>query len=312
MRAVQLLGPRTFAAVETSRPASFAPGDVEIRLELAAICGSDRPGYLTGVDKWGEQPLGYPVHECIGTVVRAPGNEELVGRRVIAIPNRDGGLSEYFHSPRFKVHELRAGLPLETAIMIQQLATVIAAVERLGEVRGKRVAVLGLGPAGLQFGYLLRQLGVAHLAGFDLRDRSRAPFIEIFDEVRHLPEVGATYEIVVDAVGHDVEVVNLAIETAGHGGRVLIFGVPDQDIYPLRFERFFRKCLELVACVQPDWQVYLPRAEDYLAQHPELGRLVTHVVPVVRVLEAFESAFASNGSGNGKVLISVDEWMDRA
>lgn len=308
MRSVQLLGPGKVATVEVPLSGELGPNEVEVRLELASICGSDRPGFLTGVDKIGEAPVGYPVHECIGTVVRSSGDASLVGKRVIAIPNRDAGLCQYFHAPVFKTHPLKSTLPLETVILAQQLATVLAAVDRLGDVRGKSAAVLGLGPAGLQFGYVLRGMGVARLAGFDPRDRSGAPFAAVFDSIDRTPRAGESFELVVEAVGHDLEVVNTAIEASAHGGTVLYFGVPDEDLYPFTFKRFFRKCLQLIANVQPDWQIYLPRAEEYLNAHPDLGALVTDVIPVEDAQTAFETAFVREETGHGKVLISVDAW----
>ncbi len=309
MRSVQLLGPRTIVPVEVPPPTELGPDQVEVRLELAGICGSDRPGFLSGADRDGARPVGYPTHECIGTVVRSSGDASLVGTRVIAIPNRDAGLSQVFHAPIAKTHVLASSLPPRTAILVQPLASVLAAIDRLGDVAGKRVAVLGLGPIGISFGYVLRDMGVASVDGFDPRNRSAAPFIGVFDRIEPAPPADAGYELVVEAVGHDLEVVNTAIEAAAFAGTVLYFGVPDDDVYPFEFKRFFRKCLQLVANVQPDWQTYLPRAETYLLAHPELGALVTDVVPVRQVLRAFEIAFGGRASGHGKVLISVDDWL---
>lgn len=308
MRSVQLLGPRELVPVEVPTPGELGRDEVEVRLELAGICGSDKPGFINGVDKVGERPVGFPTHECVGTVVRSSGDPTLVGKRVIAIPHRDAGLSQIFHAPIFKTHPLRSSLPMSTVILAQPLATVLAAVDRLGEVAGKSAAVIGLGPIGISFGYILRQLGVASLTGFDLRDRSTVPLTEVFDRIGNSPAPGEQFDIVVEAVGHDLEVVNTAIEAAAYRGTVLFFGVPDDDIYPIKFKRFFRKCLQLVANVQPDWQTYLPRAEEYLVAHPDLGDLVTDVVPVEDAHVAFETAFVNDEAGHGKVLISVDSW----
>jgi len=308
MQSVQLLGPRELVVAEVPVPGELGPDEVEVRLELASICGSDKPGFMSGVDKTGQTPLGFPCHECVGTVVRSSGDPSLVGKRVICIPNRDGGLSELFVGPIFKTHPLKSTLPLETAILAQPLATVLAALDRLDDVKGKRAAVIGLGPIGISFGYVLRDMGVASLTGFDLRDRSSVPFASVFDRIESAPAEGEEFDLVIEAVGHKPDVVNTAIEAAVYRGTVLFFGVPDDDIYTFKFKRFFRKCLQLVANVQPNWQVYLPRAEEYLVAHPDLGQLVTDVVPVEEVNKAFEIAFVNEEIGHGKVLISVDAW----
>ncbi|WP_377103883.1 alcohol dehydrogenase catalytic domain-containing protein [Propionicimonas sp. T2.31MG-18] len=308
IKSVQLLGPQILQNVEVPSPGDLGPDEVEVRLELAGICGSDKPGFIHGVDKIGERPVGFPTHECVGTVVRSSGDQSLVGKRVIAIPNRDAGLGELFHAPIFKTHVLTSDLPMQTVILAQPLATVLAALDRLGDVTGKNAAVLGLGPIGISFGYVLRSMGVASLAGFDLADRTGAPFTELFDSIGHIPAEGQEFDIVVEAVGHDLEVVNTAIEATAYRGTALFFGVPDDDIYPFKFKRFFRKCLTMVANVQPHWLTYLPRAENFLVDHPDLGAIVTDVVPVQEAHTAFETAFVNPRPDRGKVLISVDAW----
>ena len=308
MRSVQLLGPRELVSVEAPVPGELGTDEVEVRLELAGICGSDRPGFVHGVDQVGERPVGFPTHECVGTVVRSSGDPSLVGKRVIAIPNRDAGLSQLFHAPIFKTHPLRSTLPIQTVILTQPLASVLAALDRLGDLTGKTAAVIGLGPIGISFGYVMRTMGVASLVGFDPRDRGTAPLAHVFDKIGGAPAAGEEFDIVVEAVGHNLDVVNVAIEAAAYRGTVLFFGVPDEDVYPFKFKKFFRKCLNLVANVQPHWQTYLPRAEEFLVAHPGLGALVTDVIPVEEAHLAFETAFLNDETGHGKVLISVDGW----
>ena len=308
MQSVRLLGPGKLVSVEVPMPGDLGSDEVEVRLELAGICGSDKPGFLHGIDKVGERPAGFPTHECVGTVLRSSGDPSLVGRRVIAIPNRDAGLSQLFHAPISKTHLLQSDLPMQTVILAQPLATVLAALDRLGDVTGKSAAVIGLGPIGISFGFVLRTMGVGSLAGFDVRDRTTAPLAHIFDEIGDTPAPGEEFDIVVEAVGHDLDVVNTAIEAAAYRGTVLYFGVPDDDVYPLKFKRFFRKCLSLVANVQPHWHTYLLRAEQFLVAHPDLGVLVTDVVPVEEAHVAFETAFVNDEVGHGKILISVDGW----
>ena len=309
MQSVQLVGPKRFAPVRVPIPSRLEPDEVLVRLELAGICGSDRPGFMAGADETGSARAGFPVHECIGTVVRGPRGLSLEGRRVISIPNGNAGLCEQFVAPAFKTHALTSTLPSPTAILTQPLATVLAALDRLEDVTGKRVAVIGLGPIGIMFGYALREIGVASLVGFDPRDRSTAPFAGVFDTIESAPAADDQFDLVIEAVGHNPEVINTAIEAAVFRGTVIYFGVPDEDVLPFRFKRFFQKCLRLIANVQPDWPTYLPRAEGYLATHPDLGQLVTAVIPVNEVTRAFEIAFGTQETGHGKVLISVDAWM---
>ena len=45
-------------------------------------------------------------------------------------------------------------------------------------------------------------------------------------------------------------------------GTVLAFGVPDQPVYAIEYETFFRKNAHLMACVTPNWSEYLAKARD--------------------------------------------------
>jgi L-iditol 2-dehydrogenase len=310
MRSVRLVGPAAITCVEAPLPNELGADQVEVILEMAGICGSDKPGFITGVNENGETPAGYPVHECVGTVSRSSGDQSLVGRRVIAIPNNDAGLSERFHASITKLHVIQSRLPLSTIILAQPLATVLAALDRVGDVHNQRVAVIGLGPIGLKIGFVLRQRGAAHIAGFDPRDRTHSPLVSAFDRIETGPVPIDEFDLVVDAVGHNEDVVNSAIEAAAHRGTVLFFGVPDSDTYRIKFNRFFRKNLMMVANVQPDWSRYLPMAEEFLVNHPELSALVTDICPVDSVEKAYEAAFLGDGFGRGKVLISVDSWLN--
>lgn len=309
LRSVQMAGPAHLKPASTTDTVVPGHAEVRVRLELAGICGSDKPGFVWGKDKDGNSPAGFPAHECIGTVLEAPGHPDLVGQRVIAIPNHDAGLREEFCAAVSKTYILRYQLPDTTAILAQPLATVLAAIDRLGDIRRASACVLGLGPIGLMFGYVLRERGAGSLVGYDRQDRSGAPFSSSFDRTTTELESDAAFDIVVDAVGHDQELVNFAISKTTHSGTMLAFGVPDDDIYALNYKAFFRKCLAMIANVQPDWQTYLPLAEEFIAAHPDLGKLVTHVFDVAEAQSAFETAFLLEDPARGKVLISAGSWQ---
>ena len=311
IRAFRLAGPAELRPAYTP-PVDPKPGQVEVRLELAGLCGSDRPGFVQGLDKHGERPAGFPTHECLGTILRAPDEPRLVGKRAIAIPVHDAGLLERFVAPVTSAYVVSGSLPDEIAILAQPLATVLAAVDRLPDPRGARGAVVGLGPIGLMFGYVLRQLGVASIDGFDRRDRTGAPLVEAFDQIGVWAAESGGYDLVVDAVGHNPAIVNECIEMSGKRGVLLAFGVPDDDVYPLRYQTFFRKNMTIVANVQPRWTTYLPAGENYLVRHRALGDLVTDVFDVADAQQAFTAAFLEDAATRGKVLLRADSWQSES
>lgn len=287
----------------------LGPGEIEVRLEVAGLCGSDRAGFVRGMNPEGQQLPGFPVHECLGTVLRAPDDPSLVGKRAIAIPIHDAGLVERFAAPLTSTHVVGGVLPDKITLLAQPLATVLAAVDRLPDIRGARAAVVGLGPIGLMFGFVLRQRGVASIDGFDRRDRTGAPLVDAFDRIGTRHGGARAYDLVVDAVGHNPVVVNQCIELSDQRGILLAFGVPDDDVYPINYKAFFRRNMALIANVQPHWQTYLPRGEDYLMRHPTLGALVTDIFDVTDAQQAFHAAFLEDAPARGKVAISADSWL---
>ena len=69
MKALQLVRPRQFQAVEIARP-EIGDDQILVRLEKAVVCGSDIPKF-TGMWRGLQYPLppGMPIHECVGIVV---------------------------------------------------------------------------------------------------------------------------------------------------------------------------------------------------------------------------------------------------
>ncbi len=173
-RTALLERPRHFELVDRPMPQA-GPGDVIVRVAATAVCHTDL-GIFTG-----DHPgVKYPVvmgHEATGTVESLgdevsglkPGqpviinpiiscghcdsckrglehlcrNAGLFGREV------DGSMSEYVRLASRYAHPLPVELPLADATLIETLATVRHAQDRLGVVAGESVVVLGQGTTGL-------------------------------------------------------------------------------------------------------------------------------------------------------------------
>src|SRR5437868_7831385 len=93
MRAVQMVAPQALHFVEVPEP-TVAPGEVLVRMEYLAVCGSDLKFYDRNLpaDSY-PLPPGRPCHECVGTIEASSVPEFKVGQRVIALV-RSGGLVE--------------------------------------------------------------------------------------------------------------------------------------------------------------------------------------------------------------------------
>jgi threonine dehydrogenase-like Zn-dependent dehydrogenase len=91
-------------------------------------------------------------------------------------------------------------------------------------------------------------------------------------------------------------------------GVVLSFGVPDQPVYPIEYETFFRKNATLVAVVTPDWSDYLVRACDlYQTNQHELAWMVTHRLPIREAAKAF-TLYERHEENILKVILDASAW----
>lgn len=115
-------------------------------------------------------------------------------------------------------------------------------------------------------------------------------------------------DICIEAVGHQTETLNDCLDLVRKQGTVLSFGVPDQPVYPIEYETFFRKNATLVAVVTPDWSDYLIRACDlFLTHHTELAWLVTHRLPIKDAAKAF-TLYEQHEENILKVILDAAAW----
>ena len=173
-----------------------------------------------------------------------------MGSRIVGWADRHKGLAEYFLAQADNVLVLDGeALTPQRATVIQPLCTVLDGLERPGDVRGARVAVIGQGSIGTLFSHALNQRGAAHVTGVDPIDRRDVAAEFGVDEcvwdtasrwAARLSDAERP-DIVVEAVGHQGGTLDDAVQAVGHGGRVLGFGVPDEPYYAFPFARFFRK-----------------------------------------------------------------------
>jgi threonine dehydrogenase-like Zn-dependent dehydrogenase len=280
---------------------------VLVRLLAGGICGSDLPSFIgrrnTFVDFYG-QP-GYPLHEVVGEVV---GGELPAGTRVVGWAEHHLGLAELF------VARVDAITPVEEfadveATVVQPLSTVLHQLDRIPDVSGKRVAVIGQGSIGLLFSHAVKTRGAAWVTGVDRVDRSDVAAAFGVDEVVHNDAAAwaadAEADIVVEAVGHHSGPLEAAVTALAPNGTVLAFGVPDETHYAFPFMAFFRKHATLISGAAIDRAQALANAREYLLAHRALLEpYITTVVGVHDAQAAFETAINPT-AGRLKVVLQV-------
>jgi len=325
MKALQILKPRHFAQVHVDIPDLKTAGldRILVQPSWVSMCGSDIP-YFTGRKRRKLYPLpaGAPIHECVGRVVESSTGLLQPGDQVIAIPEGDQGLAEFFIAQAAKTAKLPADLDDNgTSCLIQPLSTVMYAVDRLGNVEGKSIVVVGLGSIGLFFCWLLKKRGASRIVGIDpsalrcqvaeewgANEVISACSLEVWHAVSQNPAKWNPPDICIEAVGHQMETLNDCIALVAEEGTVLAFGVPDHQVYNIEFETFFRKNANLVACVTPNWGEYLAKSREiFLDERDALEALVTHRLPIRDAETAF-TMYERHEDGILKALIDMSDW----
>jgi (R,R)-butanediol dehydrogenase/meso-butanediol dehydrogenase/diacetyl reductase len=175
MSAVRWYGPRDLR-VETVATPQPSAGEALIRVERVGLCGSDLEEYREG-------PVSIPVdaipltlgHEVVGTVVACPGDEIVVGTRVVPdvvvgcghcwwcdrhqeglCPDllvrgqqQDGGLAEYMLADSRTTVVVPAAVDLDVAAFAEPCAVAVRALRKAGDLTGAVVCVYGAGTVGL-------------------------------------------------------------------------------------------------------------------------------------------------------------------
>ncbi|WP_269326909.1 zinc-dependent alcohol dehydrogenase [Kineosporia mesophila] len=303
MWAYRLAGPGRFERCSVPAPGEPSAGQVVVRTTSGGLCGSDL-GFFQGAttpegtlkeSMFGEP--GFPLHEITGQVVASAHPAHAVGDQVVGWATRADGVAEFVVTSGDEVAGYRSGLKPEIAVLLQPLACVLHAVGTMGDVRGKNVAVLGLGPIGLLFAHVLRARGAGHIVGVDrVRRDGIGPRFGV-DEVvwastgRWARDAILGPDLVVECIGHQAGTLNDAIRVAAFGGQIYFFGVADEATQSVNLRQLQRKNLTLRTGLTLDRRRMLAEADDYLAEHPELtSDYVTDVLHVVEIDAAFRRA----------------------
>jgi len=333
-KAAVLEAPRRFCIVERSRP-SPGPGEVVVRTAATAVCHTDLSIYT------GDHPgVRYPVvlgHESTGTVVavgegvaglasgqgalinpiiacghcdmcaRGAGNlcrnAGLMGREV------DGSLNQYLRIPSRYVYALPGHLPLAQATLIETLATVRHAQERIGLEKGESVAVLGQGTTGLLHTRLAVLAGANPVIAIsrtrwklDMASRMGAHHAletgaeDSVDEVRRLT-AGAGADVVIDTAGGAATLM-AAIEMLRPGGRLSPYAVSHECCAGFTTFPLYYKEMSIIGSRALVPLYMAPSIELVASGKVDVSGFVTATYP----LDATAEAFREYESNPGRIL----------
>ena len=321
MRAIQIVEPRKIAMLDNAPTPEPAEGEILVRCSHVAICGSNISQYK-GMGLWGKidfpNPVGWSGHENIGTIVKSRCDGWKEGELVLALPEGPYGFAEYIISRPPAIARLPQDTPDPAALIIAQpLATVLRALERTGEVRGQKCIVVGQGPMGLIFTHILSLMGASMVIATDLLDwrlkwserygadhiidASKKDTINIVNELTN----GEMMDFSVEAVGF-IDTLKTAAYLPGHGGRLLVFGVPHYESQEFPWYHVFRQEIQINTCVGPECGQFFQKAVDMLLDDraSALTEMVTPRMPWDKAPEAFEM-YAEHAKGTLKLTLEL-------
>lgn len=240
MKALQLIKPGEPVIVDIAVP---PVGDDEMLVRVEAVTTCPRWDILMyeGTDvldltKSPDYPLpaGWPGHEIAGVVVETgtkvckfqPG-DRIAAHWVKVYTEGESGYAEYAKFREDEIVPLPDHVSFEEAAPFELLKCVVRGMNQFGGeegIRGKSIAVAGLGPAGLLAMQLARIWGASRVVGADVSEKRIAYARERgVGEVVHADELkDQEVDLGYDCVGFSSSVQNLIRATRRH---VVVFGV---------------------------------------------------------------------------------------
>jgi threonine dehydrogenase-like Zn-dependent dehydrogenase len=285
---------------------------------VACLCGSDIPYFIGEKPSYPLEP-GYSLHEMVGVVKASRGARFQPGDRVLVVPVGQRGFYERYCVSEKRAIPLDARVPPEVALLAQPLGTVIFGLKKLPQVLDQDVAVVGAGAIGQLFCAALRNLGAREIIAIDRIDSrlelarrmgaTRAVNFEREEPAAAVAEAtrGAMADLVVEAVGHREQALNLCADLARRFARILYFGVPPETIDRVEWSKIFFKNLSIHTTVNPDFERDFPLAMRWIGEgRIDVRPLITHRFPLTEAQKAFET-YRDRKDGSIKVLLEFPE-----
>lgn len=328
MKTMMLTGIRKIDVFEIPDPEIINPNDILLRVKKVGICGSDVHYYKYG--KIGDQVVTFPYvlgHECSAVVEKVGSdvsNLELgdlvavdpavscfqcdqchLGRfhtcrnlKFLAVPGQlQGCLSEYIVMPESSCYKVGSNLKPDHATLVEPLTIGFYSVQQAGDITGKNIGILGIGPIGLSVLQMAKiqnskrifctdkldsRLSVAQQLGVDWignPDRSN-----IVKEIQR--EEQYFLDVVFECCGQQ-DALNQAIEILNPGGKLIIVGIPESDEISFNIHELRRKEIKIInirrqnECVQ---------SVIDLIHHKKINPnfMITHQFSFQEVAKAFE------------------------
>ncbi len=310
MRALHVIKPNEFVQENVDVPV-IVPGQALIRLDYGLVCGSDIPKFA---GLWPDSPIplkvGMPLHECVGVVEESAVDGLERGAQVLAIPNDEAGFSEFFVTSEDMIVPLHDWTEddLPCAALGQPTSTVHFALDKLYNISGARVLVVGLGGIGMICAIVLKTSGAEAIVGIepnDFRRKHAADNLDVDARSEWSDTMRGNFDIAIEAVGGSVfpETSGMCFDAVRPLGEVLLMGLPTVPNPQIPVRPIIGKNLHVAGSLSPPWGEYLPRGMQTVRDSLDKFRpMITQSFPWTEAAAAFE-LFVEKDAERIKILL---------
>ncbi|MDK2807850.1 MAG: hypothetical protein PWP24_584 [Clostridiales bacterium] len=339
MQALVYEGDKNIQIKEVEVPA-LQENEVRIKVKYCGICGTDIHIYSGDGGAFAVNPPLIMGHEFSGTVeaVGEMVSKVAVGDLVSVDPNRmcgecyycnngmeqfceqvigigttsNGGFAQYCTVPEKQVFRYKAGMDELTAAMTEPVSCCLHGIDLCNIKVGDEVLIIGGGPIGLIMLQMAKMAGASKLILSEPVEEKRLlgkklgadlvvdPITENLNTV--LKEHCKNINVIIECVGN-VKTIQQAIDLAGHGATVMMFGLtgPGANLF-VDPEMIFKKEIKLTS------SFINPYTFERSVKLLESGKLkvretITDVLELSDAVKAFEDETFRR---RGKVIIKLE------
>ena len=226
-------------------------------------------------------------------------------------PSLWGGLAEYLYlTPNAVLHKVSNDLPAELAVMFNPLGAGVRWALHLGGVRlGDTVLVLGAGQRGIASVIAAKAAGAGTVIITGLAaDAHKLALAREFgadhtivvdeeDTVERVKEItnGARADVVLELTPMAAAPVTHALESARHGGQVVLAGLKGGTEIPLRTDLIINKALRVAGAFGVDAAAYAEAIAIIESRRYPLEKLHTHTFGLDDTALAMETLAGETG-----------------
>ena len=335
MKAAVLYG-KEQVRVEDIEPLPLKPGEVRIQIEAALTCGTDLKVFKRGYHAKMIVPPAVFGHELSGVISEVRNADWCVGDRVVVANSAscgecfhcrnqqenicdnllflNGAYAESIVVPAPIVQKNLLRLKPETAFrdaaLVEPLACVYNAFQRIAIVPGDTVLVIGAGPIGLMHAKVAFMAGAAKVYMNDLSTERLSLCRKVEPAIIALESAGLKERLAELTGGRGVSVCItaapsadaqvLALEVAGVNGRVMFFGgLPEgKSTVPLDTNLVHYKQITITGTSRQSLIQYRQTLALVASRRLVVKDLVTMSTPLDEIRASFEQVMQGKGLKN--------------